>query len=528
MRRFIVAICVAAVACATGVAMASAAKVQTLCVQGGNPHCYSTIQSALSVAHDGDTIRVSAGTFAGGISITKSINLSGAGSAETIIRGGGPVLTIGADGAATEPTVSISGVTITGGETHGDGTVAPGGGIDIPAAANRSPGATVTLSNAVVTGNRAEPTVSAAIGPPCPTGPCPYASGQGGGIYNGGSLTINSSAITDNLAAGVSSDADGGGIWSGFGSLSVANSLVARNRALAVIPNGRFAEGGGMFVDSGSLSVRNTIVSGNSAQLTSALPSMAGGNVIDMNANSGGIHVGDGVPTTVANTTISANFVSATDLLGEPLGFDSAILVGDSPLTMRNTQITGNQSTQTTATTADVGPGGSALELDGGGTIIDTRITGNDSSAISPNGDAAVNGALAILNFNNDPRLVMMQDSVVSGNTATATSTSGSATVQGAGIFSNSLLDLRGDRVSDNSGTATGPAGAAEGGGIWNGIELSGPPVTLTLENTSVTHNSLTGTAGIASRGGGLFTNQPVTLTNSLIAHNAPDQCVGC
>ena len=70
--------------------------------------------------------------------------------------------------------------------------------------------------------------------------------------------------------------------------------------------------------------------------------------------------------------------MSADDPLGEPLAFDSAMLVGDSPLTMRNTQITGNQVTDTVATAADVGPGGSALELDGGGTITNTRIIGND------------------------------------------------------------------------------------------------------------------------------------------------------
>jgi hypothetical protein len=52
--------------------------------------------------------------------------------------------------------------------------------------------------------------------------------------------------------------------------------------------------------------------------------------------------------------------------------------------------------------------------------------------------------------------------------------------------------------------------------------------VALTLENTIVTRNTLTGTPAVAVRGGGLFTNRPVTLTRSLIARNAPDQCFGC
>ncbi len=136
------------------------------------------------------------------------------------------------------------------------------------------------------------------------------------------------------------------------------NSLVARNQALAVVPNGRFAEGGGLFVDGGSLTVRNTIVSSNSATLTSNLPVFAGGNVIDMNANSGGIHVSDGVPTTVENTAVTGNTVTATDLLGEPIAFDAGMLMGDSQLHMRNTLVTDNQVIASVATSADVGPSG--------------------------------------------------------------------------------------------------------------------------------------------------------------------------
>ena len=45
--------------------------------------------------------------------------------------------------------------------------------------------------------------------------------------------------------------------------------------------------------------------------------------------------------------------------------------------------------------------------------------------------------------------------------------------MQGAGIFNNSLLDLRRVQVSGNVGKATLRPAAAEGGGIWNGVELS-------------------------------------------------------
>ena len=109
-RRRVLAAAVT-VAAASGLALAAEpAQAGSLCVGGGSG-CYPTIQAAVNAAHAGDTITIRAGAFAGGVTITKSIHLQGAGAASTIIRGGDHVLTIGTYGAASEPTVSISGVT---------------------------------------------------------------------------------------------------------------------------------------------------------------------------------------------------------------------------------------------------------------------------------------------------------------------------------------------------------------------------------------------------------------------------------
>jgi hypothetical protein len=121
---------------------------------------------------------------------------------------------------------------------------------------------------------------------------------------------------------------------------------------------------------------------------------------------------------------------------------------------------------------------------------------------------------------------VTVQDSEISGNRAIATSGSGSATAQGAGIFNNNLLTLRRVVVRDNRGEAFGPEGAAQGGGIWNGEELSGP-AELTLDLTSVTGNSLVASPGLDVKGGGLFTSSPVTRHQSPIRDNRPDNCDG-
>ena len=100
------------IALLAGWSAGSTAAASTLCV-GPGFGCYPTIQDAVDAAQDGDTIGLGPGTFAGGVTIDKSVSLVGVSAGATTIEGGGPVITIG-DGTANL-TVSISRVTITGG-----------------------------------------------------------------------------------------------------------------------------------------------------------------------------------------------------------------------------------------------------------------------------------------------------------------------------------------------------------------------------------------------------------------------------
>jgi hypothetical protein len=531
-----------------GAGAASAATL-TVCPSGCQ---YSQIGPAVAAARNGDTIKVGPGTYQGGITIDVSVKLAGAGAGSTIIRGGDHVLTIGARGGASEPTVSVSGVTITGGLARSsqesvpywgqEGVVAAGGGVeippqDIPADGLPIDGATVTISDSVITGNRADPVRAVPDGVPCPGKPCPIAWAFGGGVDSWGHLTLVHTTVSNNSVGaaaglpGIPSDADGGGIFSAQGSLRMTGTTVSDNRAIAAAPDGQFAEGGAVFVrlfftGSDSLTVSNSTVTGNSASLTTNLPKFAGGQLIGLNANSGGIHVGDGVPTTVDGTVIADNSVSADGPHAEADAIDAAMNVGDSPLTIRDSTISGNRLTDLLATNADSGSDGSAVEADGGGIISNTHITGNTVTVVSPNGVAGNAGA-GLAAFNNEARLLTVSDSVISSNTAMARTSTGSATVTGVGILNESLLKLDRVVVSGNDGTAIGPSGTAQGGGIWNSTDFSGP-VQLTLDSTTVTHNSLTGSPGITLQGGGLFTTLPVTLHDSVISGNTPDQCFGC
>jgi hypothetical protein len=516
MRQLVLAVCAIGIAAVGAGATADRALAGSLCV-GSGAHCFATIQAAVDAANDGDVIHVGPGAFAGGITIDKNLKLIGAGAGATIISGGGPVLTIGEADAPSEPTVAIKGVTITGGVNSA--APAYGGGIFVPASATGG-GATVTISDSLVTGNRAAP---AAAGPGCDG--LPAATGSGGGIDNAGAMTLSNVVVSNNEAgSNVSSDADGGGIMNeGQAALILRNSVVNGNVARVTTPNGRFGEGGGVFTRRGStLTIDASVVHGNTVDYSTSVPDddPCGGF-----AQAGGIKIGGDETTTVSirNTTIDGNSVLASssngDLVASAGGIDD-----DGSLVVRDSTISGNRVSGTSGASAFLDAGG--LEIEGAATITNTRFTGNNLAATAAAGMALSQGGAIVAVT---PELVTISDSIVRGNSASSTTATGSAVVQGGGIQNGGLLELRGTTVSDNTGTASGPSGVAQGGGIWNSTLLDEVPIgQLILRNSAITDNALNGSPGITLQGGGLFTTFPVTLKDSLIATNTPDQCYGC
>ena len=516
-----------------GVGQASAATLD-VCPSG----CpYAQLAPALASAKDGDTIKIAPGTYAGGVTIDVSVKLVGAGAGQTVISGGGPVLTIGAFGESTEPTVSIDGVTITGGVTRSspestpfvgqEGVFAAGGGVEIPPNADFSGGATVTITNSVITGNRVAPTDTVPFGPPCPNGPCPFAFAGGGGIDSWGTLTLANTTISNNRvgsASGLStlaSDAVGGAIINRLGPLTISGSVIHGNQASATGPNGRFAEGGAIMAFGSRMTLSNSSVTDNSAALAASLP-----NSVEQLANSGGIHITSDVSAaTISNTTISDNSVTMTNSVGDAEAFSGGVHVDlDVDFTMSNSVVADNSVVSATlaGSSGDAGGDSGAGELLG--TITNTRFIGNTVTVSSAGGDAnAIAGAF--IDFGS------ITNSVVSDNHVQASSPGGTLfAAGGALVVDEPGLTLRNTKVSGNTVNASGASGSAQGGGIFDAPIANGPPGgPLTLVNSGVTGNALSGSAGITLQGGGLYIqNQPLTLTHSVIADNSPDQCYGC
>jgi len=262
-------------------------------------------------------------------------------------------------------------------------------------------------------------------------------------------------------------------------------------------------------------------VTENSAALAASLP-----NSVELLANGGGVHISSDVSTaTIRNTTISDNSVTMTNTVGDTEAFAGGILVDlDVDFTMSNSVVADNSVTSATL----AGSSGDA-EGDSGagallGTISNTRFTGNTVSVTSSAGDATALAG-AVIDFGS------ITNSVIGDNHLHASSPSGTAFAAGGAIVVDEPgLTLRNSEVGGNTVDASGASGSAQGGGIFDAPIADGPPGgPLTLVNSQVTGNALTGSAGIARQGGGLYVgNLPLTLTHSLIAGNSPDQCFGC
>ncbi len=178
-----------------------------------------------------DTINIPAGmytTASSSYNVAANVSIVGAGAGTTIINGNSldRVFVIGAY------TVSISGVTITGGNTWASWAVGGGGILNT---------GTLTITNSTISNN-----VINGDGT------------SGGGIGNNGTLTVTNSTISGNVATGWWGGG-GGGIVNG-GALTVTNSTISNNTS-----NGYYAAGGGGILNGGTLIVTNSTISNNAS-----------------------------------------------------------------------------------------------------------------------------------------------------------------------------------------------------------------------------------------------------------------------
>lgn len=353
-----------------------------------DPNC-STIGGAVAAATAGDTINVAAGTYnESNINIDKSLTINGAGAKTTIVDAGrnGRVFDVCCG------TINISGLTIKNGFTGAsmrvstsknwiaanavgiaaDGVSPDGGGI------YNNPGSTLTLTDCVISDNatggggtiifqnaqksnqRFAHVVKGGSTSQAPTG---QPGGKGGGIYNGGTLSLFNCTVSNNRTGnGGDSDTvggtggDGGGIFS-LGTLSITNSTIANNQTgrggnlisfvntsnakssginTVVSAPGNGGEGGGI-ANSGSLDIRNSTIAGNQTGPAGGFGSpatgakQASGNVAPSDAatgyggNGGGLYTGATMSGVIVQSTIIATNTVAAGGIGPDVFSDIAV-----------------------------------------------------------------------------------------------------------------------------------------------------------------------------------------------------------
>jgi predicted outer membrane repeat protein len=360
-----------------------------------------------------------------------------------------------ADGAST-----ISGVTITGGNSYCDSCEGGGGAI------RKDHGdADLTITNVVLSGNYAE-TYGGAVHLYNADGTVTIrdsvisnnvAGDDGGALYANGDgalvLTLNNVEITGNTA-----DDDGGGIKFEDGTLTIVESTISGNTA----GDG----GGGIWFYNGTLTISDTTISGNTAGY--------GG---------GGIFGNDG-SLTISDTTISGN---TADYYGGGIYFE------DGTLAIVESTISGN-------TAGDGGGGGLWLD-DVDGTISDTTISGNTA------GDGG--GGIYLYET-----LMTISNSTLSGN---------SADRGGALYIKTDDLDDYGSATFIENSTISGNHATQDGGAIFTGTDEDEEEEIASLEieivQSTITDNS---TDGLGENVGGIVLQDYVeaTMTGSIVAGN--------
>jgi len=331
--------CAAACFIVTGAPLAffrAEAPTKIITVTNTNDSGSGSLRQALADANDGDTIDFAVtgtiGLTSGELLVDKSITISGPGADNLAVDGNANsrVFHIGSG-----QTLTISGLTITGGSASGNFPDDSGAGIysdhatltvsDCAITDNSAAGsggaiysngqngsATLEISNCTITGNAANK----------------FANDGGGGIYSDGRnqgvavVTINSSTVTDNSAQGF-----GGAIFSngnsGTVNLDVTDSTISGNSAPF---NGGGIVTGGEQGGNATLQISNSTISGNTTQ-------QSGGGIL----NAGDFQ---GTATLqISNSTLSGN--SADSVGGSVYNAGNA---GNASLEITNSTLSGNSA----------------------------------------------------------------------------------------------------------------------------------------------------------------------------------------
>ncbi|MCI0397112.1 MAG: right-handed parallel beta-helix repeat-containing protein [Chloroflexi bacterium] len=384
------------------------------------------------------------GATAGDLDVTDALNLRGTNSSNTIVNGND----IDRVFHVISASVLISDLTITNGRV--DTTDQGGGGI------YNEPGSVLTLERLTVSNNEA-------------IGSGSSGSLYGGGIYNRGSLTINNSAIVNNVLTNLSYGGSGGGITSSSGTVSITNSSISNN----VVNSG--TEGGGLSIGDTNLLLTNVVIENNTIVPSTLLNPIGGGGITISGGNA-----------TLQGCSIVGNSTTRSEGGG---------IYGSSNgnITINNCLIANNSAMDNTTTASN----GGGIFYDGHGNFT------INNSIIQNNYAGSAGGGLYY-----EPMFIIGQ--LFINNT---TFTQNQAEFFGAAIYNRGNMSLTNATLSGNQAIGIGNK--------WGGA-IYQASYNLSVLNSTITANE-------ARLGGGIYTSGgTISLKNSIIAlNNATDPLGG-
>jgi fibronectin-binding autotransporter adhesin len=325
---------------------------------------------------------------------------------------------------------------------------------------------------------------------------------RGGGIYiEEATLTLIESSVGSNSASGVATQVSGGGIHA-FGSMVDIGqaSSVSGNLASSAGADGAIVRGGGIaLVGSEMLLEGGSRVENNEAQNTSAT---GGGGI----ASGGGIYVEQQGYVLTEDVRIGANVASAdTPGSARALGGGLFLTGGSSADLETGTVVDSNVVTAAGATPLAAG-GGPAAQAECEVITLQARIVDNVVTAEGEGESTARGGGLDFDEAALTP--LTLESSVVEANVVTANATTpAGALALGGGLRGTVSPDAEVSIAlyTVESSTFTANQILGNGDGFGGAIELFAPAATLgevQVVNSSVSDNSA-GTT-LSARGGGI------------------------
>ena len=248
---------------------------------------------------------------------------------------------------------------------------------------------------------------------------------HGGGVLNGGTLTMTDCVVRGNTA--VFSGGGGGGVYNDGGTLTIERCLIEQNTA------GTADNGGGLYDSGGTVTIRDSTIRNNQAGF-----------------NGGGMLISGSAGATITGSTISGNRSS----------FGGGGIYNGSTMEITNSTISGNS--------VDMSGGGAVWNTEKL-TIIDSTIAGNLEGLETPNVGEHVGGIDNI-------GLLRIQGSVFSNPSGGNLETRGGTTVSlGHNLFSDGPSITLGPSDLVNTDPLLGPL-EDNGGPTFTQALLPGSP----------------------------------------------------